>query len=203
MQTEFHLAQEESRTTMRWVADVRVAGPIGSMGQRVFQPIVNQQVTAVLDALEEQVAEAKAASSRRASPDDSGRTGARRRRLFGAMAATLGISFQRSSDAEAGAVVTGLVALAVTLVFSLDALSDSADVGPFLLAGLIAPGGSHMLYVLAVKEIGASRAAVIAGAAPLVAVTIALTILGEPSRSALVVGRGDHRARRRRTRRRA
>ena len=46
---------------MRWVADVRVAGPIGSMGQRVFQPIVNQQVTAVLDALEEQVAEAKAA----------------------------------------------------------------------------------------------------------------------------------------------
>ena len=29
------------------------------MGQRVFQPIVNQQVTAVLDALEEQVAEAR------------------------------------------------------------------------------------------------------------------------------------------------
>ena len=48
---------------MRWVADVRVAGPIGSMGQRVFQPIVSQQVTAVLDALEEQVAEAKAAAS--------------------------------------------------------------------------------------------------------------------------------------------
>ena len=59
MQTEFHLAPDGSRTTMRWVADVRVAGPIGSMGQRVFQPIVNQQVTAVLDALEGQVAEAK------------------------------------------------------------------------------------------------------------------------------------------------
>ena len=63
MQTEFHLAPEASRTAMRWVADVRVAGPIGSMGQRVFQPIVSQQVTAVLDALEEQVAEAKAAAS--------------------------------------------------------------------------------------------------------------------------------------------
>ena len=62
MQTEFHLAPEASRTMMRWNADVRVAGPIGSMGQRVFQPIVSQQVTAVLDALEEQVAEAKAAS---------------------------------------------------------------------------------------------------------------------------------------------
>ena len=45
-----------------------------------------------------------------------------------------------------------------------------------------------MLYVLAVKEIGASRSAVIAGAAPLVAVTIALTILGEPFEVALVVG---------------
>jgi carbon monoxide dehydrogenase subunit G len=61
MQTEFHLAPEGGRTTMQWVADVRVAGPIGSMGQRVFQPIVNQQVKAVLDALEAQVAEAKAA----------------------------------------------------------------------------------------------------------------------------------------------
>ena len=44
---------------MRWVADVRIAGPIGSMGQRVFQPIVNQQVTDVLSALEQQVAEAR------------------------------------------------------------------------------------------------------------------------------------------------
>ena len=108
--------------------------------------------------------------------------------LFGAMAATLGISFQRSSDAEAGAVVTGLVALAVTLVLSLDAVSDPGELWPFLLAGLIAPGGSHMLYVVAVKEIGASRAAVIAGAAPLVAVTIALTILGEPLEVPLVAG---------------
>jgi uncharacterized membrane protein len=108
--------------------------------------------------------------------------------LFGAMAATLGISFQRSSDAEAGALVTGLVALAVTLVLSLDAVSDGGDLWPFFLTGLIAPGGSHMLYVLAVKEIGASRSAVIVGAAPLVAVTIAFTLLGEPVEAALVVG---------------
>ena len=62
MQTEFHLVPDGDRTTMRWVADVRIAGPIGSMGQRVFQPIVNQEVTAVLDALEAQVADAKAGS---------------------------------------------------------------------------------------------------------------------------------------------
>jgi len=59
MDTEFHLTPDGERTSMRWTADVRVAGPIGSMGQRVFQPIVNQQVTNVLDALEAQVAEAK------------------------------------------------------------------------------------------------------------------------------------------------
>jgi len=62
MLTEFHLVPDGERTTMRWEADVRVAGPIGSMGQRVFQPIVNQQVTDVLDALEAQVADAKSGS---------------------------------------------------------------------------------------------------------------------------------------------
>jgi drug/metabolite transporter (DMT)-like permease len=108
--------------------------------------------------------------------------------LFGAMAATLGAAFQRSSDAEAGALVTGLVALAVTAALSLNAVSGSGAVWPFLLTGLIAPGGSQLLYVMAVREVGASRAAVIAGAGPLVAVTIAFTILGEPVEAALVVG---------------
>ena len=60
MDTEFHLEPVDgNRTKMNWVADIHVAGPIGSMGQRVFQPIVNQQVGNVLNALEEQVEEAK------------------------------------------------------------------------------------------------------------------------------------------------
>jgi carbon monoxide dehydrogenase subunit G len=60
METEFSLSPVEGeKTHMDWVADVRVAGPIGSMGQRVFQPIVNQKVGNVLDALEKQVEEAK------------------------------------------------------------------------------------------------------------------------------------------------
>jgi carbon monoxide dehydrogenase subunit G len=61
MQTEFHLEPDGDKTAMRWEADVRIAGPVGSMGQRVFQPIVNQQVTQVLEALDRQVAEAKTA----------------------------------------------------------------------------------------------------------------------------------------------
>ena len=62
METEFNLTPDGDRTHMAWTADVRIAGPIGSMGQRVFQPIVNQQVENVLNALEAQVTEAKGAS---------------------------------------------------------------------------------------------------------------------------------------------
>ena len=46
---------------MKWQADVKIAGPVGSMGQRVLQPIVNQQVNNVLGALDKQVQEAAAA----------------------------------------------------------------------------------------------------------------------------------------------
>ena len=60
MDTEFHLTPlDGNRTSMKWVADIHVAGPIGSMGQRVFQPIVNQQVGNVLGALENQIDDAK------------------------------------------------------------------------------------------------------------------------------------------------
>jgi uncharacterized protein len=55
MQTQFHLSGEGDQTSMRWEADVRIAGPVGSMGQRVLQPIVNQQVKNVLAALEKRV----------------------------------------------------------------------------------------------------------------------------------------------------
>ena len=58
MQTSFRLAEAEGGTTMAWAADVSIAGPVGSMGQRVLQPIVNQQVGNVLRALEKQVEEA-------------------------------------------------------------------------------------------------------------------------------------------------
>ena len=34
---------------MKWAAEVKLAGPVASMGQRVLQPIVNQQVQHVLE----------------------------------------------------------------------------------------------------------------------------------------------------------
>jgi carbon monoxide dehydrogenase subunit G len=58
MDTAFHLSDAGSGTHMKWEADVHILGPIASMGQRVLQPIVNQQVSSVLTALDKQVQEA-------------------------------------------------------------------------------------------------------------------------------------------------
>jgi carbon monoxide dehydrogenase subunit G len=63
MTTAFNLSDDGGRTKMDWEADVRIAGPVGSMGQRVLQPIVNQQVQHVLAALDEQVRKAQADGS--------------------------------------------------------------------------------------------------------------------------------------------
>ena len=59
METSFNLGEAaDGGTAMQWSADVKIAGPVGSMGQRVLQPIVNQQVQHVLTALDVQVQEA-------------------------------------------------------------------------------------------------------------------------------------------------
>jgi carbon monoxide dehydrogenase subunit G len=63
MTTAFNLSDADGGTKMDWEADVRIAGPVGSMGQRVLQPIVNQQVQQVLAALDEQVRKARADGS--------------------------------------------------------------------------------------------------------------------------------------------
>ena len=62
MTTSFTLSGEGEHTTMAWQADVSIAGAVGSMGQRVLQPIVNQQVANVLTALEEQVEQVEEAA---------------------------------------------------------------------------------------------------------------------------------------------
>lgn len=60
METSFHLSEADAGTQMQWEADVHILGPVGSMGQRVLQPIVNQQVDNVLSALDVQVQAAAA-----------------------------------------------------------------------------------------------------------------------------------------------
>jgi carbon monoxide dehydrogenase subunit G len=58
MVTSFTLSDAGGGTAMKWAAEVKLAGPVASMGQRVLQPIVNQQVQHVLNALDQQVQDA-------------------------------------------------------------------------------------------------------------------------------------------------
>jgi carbon monoxide dehydrogenase subunit G len=71
MTTAFNLSDDGGHTKMDWEADVRIAGPVGSMGQRVLQPIVNQQVQQVLSALDEQVRKSSAGTDGPAAPAEA------------------------------------------------------------------------------------------------------------------------------------
>ena len=113
--------------------------------------------------------------------------------LFGAMTVALRFSLQRNSDAELGALLTVVPALAVALAFvAVDVARHGAPglggVWPFLAAGVLGPGCSQLLFTVAVREAGPSRTSVVVGTAPLFAVAMALVFLGEPLEAWLVVG---------------
>jgi len=107
--------------------------------------------------------------------------------LFGAMSVALRLGLRGLDETAGATLATVVTALAVaTVAAAFDA--DVHGAWPFLLAGLLAPGASQIFFTLAVREVGASRTSVIVGGAPLVAVAIALILLGEPLRPPLVVG---------------
>lgn len=108
--------------------------------------------------------------------------------LFGGMTVALRVALQRGAHAETGAFHTVLVAFFVVLPFALAAGGDVRAAWPFLLAGILGPGGSQVFFTLAVRDAGPSRASVAVGTAPLVAVAIALVFLDEPLEAALVAG---------------
>jgi drug/metabolite transporter (DMT)-like permease len=107
--------------------------------------------------------------------------------LFGGMTVALRLAMRGLGDAGGATLATVIPALAIGLVAAA-VHPNLHGAWPFLLAGLLAPGGSQILFTLAVREAGASRTSVMVGAAPLVAVAIALVFLDEPLRLPLVVG---------------
>ncbi|PWU18789.1 MAG: hypothetical protein C5B48_14400, partial [Candidatus Rokuibacteriota bacterium] len=100
----------------------------------------------------------------------------------------LRFALRERPDPEAGALATALVALVPCGAITLVGGEWHGDVWPFVAAGLLAPGASQNFYVLAVRDLGPSRAAVLVGMAPLVSVTIALVVLGEPPTAPLILG---------------
>jgi drug/metabolite transporter (DMT)-like permease len=108
--------------------------------------------------------------------------------LFGGMSVALGFSMRRSRDALVGAFATALSGFCVCAVVAAIGREWGGELWPYMLAGLLAPGGAQLLFVLGVREAGPARASVVVGAAPLVAVTIAITALGEPAQLPLLAG---------------
>jgi len=109
--------------------------------------------------------------------------------LFGAMTVLVRLALRTGVAAEVGTALTVLPALAVTgLVAAGRGEGDLAGAWAFLLAGLLAPGLSQILFTYGVRDAGASRSSVMVGTAPLFAVAIALVLLDEPLVGGLVVG---------------
>lgn len=109
--------------------------------------------------------------------------------LFGVMTVTVRSGLARGTAAEAATLYTLVPALAVTLVAA--AAQGGwvlADVWPFVLAGVLGPGLSQLLFTLAIRDAGASRTSVTVGTAPLFAVVIALVVLGEPVVAGVIAG---------------
>jgi drug/metabolite transporter (DMT)-like permease len=105
------------------------------------------------------------------------------------MTVAVRLGFAREGDAGLATLATVTVALAVAVSAALvSGPHDVVDAWPYLLAGLLAPGASQLLFTFAIRSVGASRTSVVVGAAPLVAVAIAFIVLGEPVSAPLVVG---------------
>jgi drug/metabolite transporter (DMT)-like permease len=108
------------------------------------------------------------------------------------MSVALRIALDRERDVMLATFATVSTALVVALVFvAAEAPSRGVHASaawPFALAGLLQPGVGQLFATLAIRETGSSRASMVFGTAPLVAVAIALVFLGEPASVPLIVG---------------
>ena len=113
--------------------------------------------------------------------------------LFGLLTALVRRGLMRQPNALVGAMVitssAALMVLAVTILTGKggDLLEFRMAAGYFAL-GIVVPGISQILFVVAVREVGASRTAIMIGTAPLLATIIAVAFRGEALVIGLVVG---------------
>jgi drug/metabolite transporter (DMT)-like permease len=110
--------------------------------------------------------------------------------FFGALAVTVRIGLRSSAEPDAGATIAAATAFLAAAALALGTGSSirPGHLWPFLLVGMLVPGASQILFVMAVRDAGPSRAAILIGTAPLISVLIALTLLGEPFHVALLAG---------------
>jgi drug/metabolite transporter (DMT)-like permease len=112
--------------------------------------------------------------------------------FFGVLAVTMRMCFR--SGAAFGPVALATTGGAAVVAFAVALAAHGTEevtvhsVWPFVVAGVVAPGVSQLLFVRAIELIGASRTAVLVGIAPLLSAGFAIALLGEPVRAGLVVG---------------
>ena len=109
--------------------------------------------------------------------------------LFGGMTVALRPALARGDDPLVGALFTVLPAVGVALVAAaIVGEWNVAAVWPFALAGILGPGVSQILFTLAIRDAGPSRASATVGMAPLFAVTFAVVLLDEPLVAGILLG---------------
>jgi uncharacterized membrane protein len=112
--------------------------------------------------------------------------------FFGVLAVTMRMCFRSGAAFGPVALATTGGAAVVAFVAALAAHGTHEatlhSVWPFVVAGVVAPGVSQLLFVRAIELIGASRTAVLVGIAPLLSAGFAIALLGEPVRAGLVAG---------------
>jgi drug/metabolite transporter (DMT)-like permease len=112
---------------------------------------------------------------------------------FGGVTILIRLAMSRVPDVVLGGFAATLVALAVTVAAAAaagdgPASLDPVEAWPFFVVGLFVPGASQVLYVLAIREAGPSRAGIVIGTSPLLSALVALAALDEPFTPALVAG---------------
>jgi drug/metabolite transporter (DMT)-like permease len=112
--------------------------------------------------------------------------------FFGVLAVTMRMCFRSGASFGPVALATtggaAVVAFAVALAAHGTEEATLHSVWPFVVAGVVAPGASQLLFVRAIELIGASRTAVLVGIAPLLSAGFAIALLGEPVHAGLVAG---------------
>jgi len=111
--------------------------------------------------------------------------------LFGAFTVAVRWGLGRGGEPLLGAAVITSTGFVVTGLAAVPSALDGPDAGelwPFALIGVLVPGLSQVLFVIAVRHAGPSRAAILIGTAPLLSVALALVFLDEPLQPLLLVG---------------
>lgn len=113
--------------------------------------------------------------------------------LFGLLTTFVRRGLIRQPNVLVGAMVITSSAAAMVLVATIltGQSSDLLEVrmaASYFALGIIVPGVSQILFVVAVREVGASRSAIMIGTAPLLATVIAVAFRGEALVIGLVVG---------------